>query len=242
MKLPKINLKKIAKLPSYQAIILALGIVFGLLVAAQWQSMPTRVTNPLAPYLSLKETRDMLLDEQNKLKEEIAKDQIDIKELQKGLKTTGDNKEKLALLEDQKAKAGLSKISGPGIVINLDDAKQGTVSDDSIVHASDLRDIVNLLWGAGAEVISINGERVVTNTSIDCIVNTILINNTHISTPFKIEVIGDQHLLLAQTRNKDNLSDLYRRHNDFGLIFDLSETNDLSLGAYSGSFDLKTGS
>lgn len=226
--------------PTPKAILLLLGIVFGVLVAAQWQSLPTRVTNPIAPYSSLKETRDMLLEEQDQLKSAIKQDQDKLDSLQLQMKTTGNNKNNLAELDNQKRIAGLTKLGGPGISIVLDDSKQGPTTDESIIHASDLRDIVNLFWGAGAEAISINGERIVTTSSIDCIVNTILVNNTRLTVPFRIEAIGDQKLLLAQASNKDNLSDLYRRRDQRGLIVNISSVNNLSINAFSGSFDLKS--
>jgi uncharacterized protein YlxW (UPF0749 family) len=228
--------------PTPKAIFLLLGIVFGVLVAAQWQSLPTRVTNPLAPYTSLKETRDMLLEEQDQLKVAIKQDQDKLDSLQGQLSNSGDNKGSLNDLNNQKKIAGLTKLKGPGVSVILDDSKQGPVNDESIIHASDLRDTVNLFWGAGAEAISINGERIVTTSSIDCIVNTILVNNTRLTVPFKIEAIGDQKLLLSQIRNKENLSDLYRRHDQNGLVIDISAVNDLIINPFTGSFDLKTNS
>jgi uncharacterized protein YlxW (UPF0749 family) len=226
--------------PTPKAIFLLLGIVFGVLVAAQWQSLPTRVTNPIAPYTSLKETRDMLSDEQGQLKSAISQDQNKVDSLQQQMKNTGNNKNSLTDLDNQKQIAGLTKLQGPGILAVLADSKQGPTTDESIIHASDLRDVVNLLWGAGAEAISINGERIVTTTSIDCIVNTILVNNTRLSVPFKIQAIGDQKLLLSQIQNKDNLSDLYSRRDQNGLGIDISAVNNLTIDAYSGSFDLKS--
>ena len=226
--------------PTPKAILLLLGIVFGVLVAAQWQSLPTRVTNPIAPYTSLKETRDMLSEEQGQLKTAIAQGQDKLDSLQLQMKNSGSNKNNLTELDNQKRIAGLTKLGGPGISIVLDDSKQGPTTDESIVHASDLRDIVNLFWGAGAEAISINGERIVTTSSIDCIVNTILVNNTRLTVPFRIEAIGDQKLLIAQASNKDNLADLYRRHEQNGLVINISGVNDLIINPYSGSFDLKS--
>lgn len=241
MKSWKLKLKKIKKLPSYQLMLLALGVGFGVLIAAQWHTLPTRVTNPISPYLSLKDTRNTLLAEQDQLKVAIQKDQQQLSGLQKNIRSNSKDNQKISELEIQKSKAGLTKLKGPGITINLDDSKQGPVSDDSIVHASDLRDIVNLLWGARAEAISINGERVAINTSIDCIVNTILVNNTHLTTPFKIEATGDQRLLFSQLENKNNLSDLHRRREANGLIFEISNVSNLIINPFNGSFDIKSG-
>lgn len=237
----KFKLKKLFKTPAYQSLVLVLGLIFGILISAQWHSMPTRVTNPLAPYLSLKETRDLLQEEQLQLKNEIISSQNKINELQKTLKISSSHKEQLTQLDQQKQLAGLTALKGPGLVITLNDSKQGAVSDESIIHASDLRDTVNLLWGNGAEAISINGERIVTNTSIDCIVNTILINNTRLSTPFIVSVVGDQRSMIQAVRNRDNLSDLYRRKGDHGIVLEIIENNNIELPMFGGSFDIKSG-
>ncbi len=241
MKIGDIKKIGIHRFKSYQALLLAMGIVFGLLVSAQWKSLPTRVTNPVTPVLSLKETRDMLQTEQQELKAEIRSNQSKIADYQRNLKDLSADKTKVDLMETQKALAGLTKLSGPGVVIILNDSDQSTVTEDSIIHAADLRDVVNLLWSSGAEAISLNGERIVYNSSIDCIVNTILVNNSRLSNPFKIEAIGDQRLMSAQIKNQSNLSDLYRRKSGNGLVFSVLPENNLAIGAYTGSFDLKGG-
>lgn len=241
MKIGNLKWIKIYRFKSYQALLLAVGIVFGLLIVAQWQSLPTRVTNPVAPYLGLKETRDSLQTEQTDLKSEITNDQNKVADLQKNLKSLNQNKDKIDLLETQKSMSGLTKLQGPGIYITLDDSKQSLITEQSIVHAADLRDVVNLLWNTGAEAISINGERIVYNSSIDCIVNTILVNNSRLSNPFNITAIGNQKLMLAQIQNHLNLADLYQRRQSNGLIFTFSSNNNLLVDAFSGSFDLKSG-
>lgn len=233
-------LQHIVENPTPKAILLLLGIVFGVLVAAQWQSLPTRVTDPLAPYTSLKETRDTLSTEQDQLKAAIQNNKNQLDALQAAASDIGNNKGNLADLENQKKASGLTNLKGPGILVVLNDSKQSPVTDDSIIHASDLRDTVNLLWGAGAEAISINDERIVTTSSIDCIVNTILINNTRLTVPFTVRAIGDPRILLSQMRNRDNLSNLYQRRDQNGLIVDISQDNNLIIKAFSGGFDLQT--
>ena len=237
MKAANLRFLKNMRFKSYQALFLVVGILFGVLVTAQWHSLPSRVTNPVTPYTSLKDTRDLLLSEQDQLKTEIENNQKDINKYQQALKSGTIDKTKLASLDSAKEMAGVTKLSGPGAAIILDDSKQGAVSDESIVHASDLRDTVNLLWGAGAEGISINNERVVTGTSIDCIVNTILVNSTRLAAPFKIEAVGNQRLMLSELNNHMNLSEIYKRQSSHGLIFTFSEINSLTLNPYTGSFD-----
>lgn len=72
---------------------------------------------------------------------------------------------------------GITDLKGPGIEITIKDDPNATrenigVFDDisyHIVHDADLRYIVNELKNAGAEAISINGQRMVNTTAITCI-------------------------------------------------------------------------
>ena len=72
---------------------------------------------------------------------------------------------------------GITNLEGKGIEITIKDDPNATretigVFDDisyHIVHDADLRYIVNELKNAGAEAISINGQRLVNTTAITCI-------------------------------------------------------------------------
>jgi uncharacterized protein YlxW (UPF0749 family) len=64
--------------------------------------------------------------------------------------------------ETIRLKAGLIDVKGPGIEIKLDDApaKVGGDPNKLIIHDQDIRIILNELKKAGAQAISINGERI----------------------------------------------------------------------------------
>jgi uncharacterized protein YlxW (UPF0749 family) len=241
--MPKISKEKLvkARVTATRSMVAILCIIFGIIISAQWRSLPDRVTNPIAPYVSLKDTKEALYEEQDQLKNEIADLQKSIEENQKDSQNVSLTKNELADLRVKKAQVGLMKLNGPGIIIVLDDSKITPATDSSIVHAADIRDIINLLWGSGAEAISINDQRVVINTAVDCIVNTILINNIRISEPFRIEAIGNQSSMYQKINDRNILVDLHQRRTDQGLIFDLSKNNDITVPIFNGSFEEKTG-
>jgi len=215
------------------------GLVFGLIIMAQLRSIPLRVPNPAKPYLSLMETKELLYKEQEELKLENKSVQERISIAQDHLKDTTLNKGEITALNKNKAQAGLTKLNGKGLVIVLDDSPK-EVTEDSIVHAADLRDIINLLWGSTAEGITINSERVVSNTSIDCIVNTILVNNSRLSNPYKIEAIGDPETLYSRLTNKSILSDIHRRVESEGLVLDISKNDNITLPQFGGSLRVQS--
>lgn len=229
-----------AKSVSVRTLVALSGVVFGLLISAQFRSIPDRVINPIAPYTSLKETKESLYQEQSDLKANILELQKSIDSAEKSILEAKLSKVELANIKTKKAQAGLTKLNGPGIIIELDDSKKEQITEDSIVHAADLRDIINLLWSSGAEAISINNQRVVANTAIDCIVNTILVNNTRLTTPFKIEAIGDQNNMYEKIISPNNLAGLHDRQKENGLIFNTAKNNDITVPVFDGSFETKS--
>lgn len=96
--------------------------------------------------------------------------------------------------------AGLVPVKGQGVVVTLDDTEAlNKIAIDAgyydpnayIIHDSDLNMIVNELLSAGAEAVSINGQRITGNTEIRCTGPQVLINGIRTVAPFKIQAIGE---------------------------------------------------
>lgn len=88
---------------------------------------------------------------------------------------------------------GNTELIGRGIIITLKDGDSSLIkgfANDYIVHNGDLLEIVNALKNADADAISINDQRIVSNTSINCVGNVIKINDEKIAAPFVIKAIG----------------------------------------------------
>jgi len=99
-------------------------------------------------------------------------------------------------LQDLKMSAGLSELIGPGVVVTLIDSKrQDLMGVDGIVHDVDVLKTVNELWSAGAEAIAVNGQRIVTGTSIRCVGPVIRVNDVPVAPPYEIFAIGDAKVL-----------------------------------------------
>lgn len=81
---------------------------------------------------------------------------------------------------------GSVPVEGPGLIITIPD-------NDLYFGYQDIIDIINELWNAGAEAVSVNDIRINNNVSIlptDSI-SSILLNNKEISYPFVIKAIGE---------------------------------------------------
>ncbi|NMA69193.1 MAG: DUF881 domain-containing protein, partial [Desulfitobacterium sp.] len=111
----------------------------------------------------------------------------------------------VAELDRYRMMEGTVDATGPGIVITIDDRQQDNryVGSLSIEY---LRRIINTLKFAGAEAISVNGQRIVASTSIVLSgTSTILVNQVPITRsegiPYEILAIGNQDELLSYFNN-----------------------------------------
>lgn len=232
----KIKFRHYRKLSTAYIILIIISVSGGVLISSQWQTRVIRVINPIQPYTSLTETREALNKEQQNLKEQITETQNSIDRRTKELVATKQVDETTVKTANvYAAEAGLTDVVGPGVIAKLDDSPNLAADTQSIAHAADLRDIVSLMRAAGAEAIEINGERVITTTAIDCIVNTILVNETRLSNPFIVKAIGDTDTLNNVLNDPSILQDLHRRVIKEGVVFTVDKNDRLTINAYSGS-------
>lgn len=121
-------------------------------------------------------------------------------QLDQARKLGGTSPELLAELDQYRMMAGTVDVQGPGILITIDDRQQ----EHKIVFPltpDDLLKIANTLKFAGAEAISINGQRIVGSTAIVLSgSSTKLVNQVPITrsegVPYEIIAIGNQDQLL----------------------------------------------
>jgi uncharacterized protein YlxW (UPF0749 family) len=110
------------------------------------------------------------------------------------------------LSRDQGALTGELAVSGPGLVVTVDDAigvgdpaagdpRSGSLLDQGRVQDLDLQIVVNGLWEAGAEALAINGERLTALSAIRSAGEAILVGFRPLSPPYVIQVIGDPKTL-----------------------------------------------
>lgn len=143
-------------------------------------------------------------------------------------------------LEDINSVLGLSTVHGQGIIIKISDGEAPANAIDIsnyIVHDVNLRMIVNYLFNAGAEAVSINGERIVSTTAITCIGNTIKVNGEKVATPFEIKAIGSDEMYGAMTMQGGYL---YVLENTTGINIDLVERSDsITIEGYTGIYNFE---
>lgn len=144
-------------------------------------------------------------------------------------------------LASSKSISGHQALEGPGITIKMYDNPEdeiiGADVNDDVIHDVDMLNILNDLRVAGAEAISINGERVVSSSEMKCGGPIIRINGKSVGTPFIISAIGDPKLLMAAMIAPGTYGDALK--NTFAIGFEPEEEDDLFIPAYSGDFSFK---
>ncbi len=164
--------------------------------------------------------------------EKITETESKIAEYKAELATNADSSR---LLEQEISEAedylGYSALVGEGIEITLSDT-----DESNIIEYSDLLTLVNELNAAGAEAISINGERIV-NDSYITLVNTriILVNTRKISGPYVIKAIGEKKYLESAITIKGGYKDILEV---YGKKIEYVLSDNVEIPAYEGSLSL----
>lgn len=106
----------------------------------------------------------------------------------------------MAGLDNLEAAAGLAAVHGSGAKIRLVDgptsvdAVTGERSTEGRVKDTDLQLAANALWAAGAEAITINGQRLTATSTIRQAGEAILVDTRPVTTPYEVIALGPDHL------------------------------------------------
>jgi uncharacterized protein YlxW (UPF0749 family) len=102
--------------------------------------------------------------------------------------------------------AAVTPVSGPGIEVRVGDAgdrgRAGSAArpvrgTDADVTDRDLQALVNGVWGAGAEAVSVNGLRLTARSAIRFAGQAVLVDFRPVSPPYVVQAIGDPGALQA---------------------------------------------
>lgn len=119
------------------------------------------------------------------------------------------------ILLRRKMQAGYQKLQGKGVIIELmyseEEAGDGENPNNLLIHDQDILILLNDLKVAGAEALSVNGQRIVARSEIKCSGATITINGTTYGQPFIIKAIGDPKQLEAAVLSPDSYGDILQQ-------------------------------
>lgn len=142
-------------------------------------------------------------------------------------------------IKDANKLIGLTEVTGPGVIITLEDSKidASTVLDPSllVVHDLDILAVINELKNAGAEAISVNEQRIVPTSAVQCGGNIITVNGEKIGSPFIIKAIGLPENLANLNRTGGYLECM----RDAKVTAELKKSNNITIPKYAGIINYK---
>lgn len=137
--------------------------------------------------------------------------------------------------QDQAIAAGRVPVSGPGIVLDLDDAQSATHgAEPARVTDQDLRRLVNGLWLSGAEAIAVNGHRITARTAIRQAGSAITVDYRSLTHPYRVEAIGDPRQLGSRLAASPAGQWWSFLKDNYGLSYQVTTADDLGLPADPG--------
>lgn len=169
--------------------------------------------------------------------EEIYKEVSDtdskIAEYQKAINTNKEASELLSKeLEQQNNILGKNSVKGSGIVVTLTDTEAQKISGE------DLRALLNELRVAGAEAISINGQRIVYDSYIVDIGTTyISINGERTVSPYEVKAIGNPTYLESGLSKKQY--GFIDTKLEEGKDVTLKRENNITIDKYNGDLNME---
>lgn len=137
-------------------------------------------------------------------------------------------------LEQTNMYLGKTDVEGEGIIITIKDINS---EDIKPISAEDLLIIVDYLKLAGAEAISINGERIINMSDIVYIGNSVIfVNQQRILAPYKIMAIGEQTKLESTLLGNGGYIEELK---NIGFDIEIERENKITINKYSKDIGYK---
>jgi len=236
--------ERIRAIPTWQVTLGVALLALGFLIAAQLSAEGPRIRYTSQERSPLVETALELQRQQDALKQDIVELREQVQRLEdQGRGTTQLAREINDFLEEARIAAGLIPLTGTGLVLQLADSTQpipdGANEADYLVTARDIRTVIAELWLAGAEALSVNGERVTVSTGVLDIGHSILVNSAYLSPPYQVTAIGPPDLIGQLGLSQGWREFIGTRQGTFGLDITFAEPERVTVPAYAGSLVLR---
>lgn len=234
---------RIIRIKKGQVLLTFIFLLFGFLIAFQYnqvslsgqqRGVETEYRYDVETQLELQEELLAIREENRILEEQLALLQAETAQMEESLTAHKGTIERLyEELEKTRMMAAMVPVTGPGIVIVLNDSPLAKTvppeeKDNYLVHVEDLRAVVADLFLAGAEAIAINGQRLGPVSSLRCIGPVIYVNGKQMAPPFKIEAIGPSDVLETAINLPGGILDVMR---DWQLEVSVKKADNLQLPA-----------
>lgn len=164
-----------------------------------------------------------------------ARDQLtsDVEEARRSqLQGNKQGEELLGRLDDLALAAATTEVHGPALVVTVaDPGTGGDLSDVSkeriprsqqVVLDRDLQLVVNSLWSAGAEAVSVSGVRIGPNVTIRQAGGAILVDNQPTNSPYRVVAIGPANTIEAAFEQSPGMARIRLLQQTYGVQFTMA--------------------
>ena len=222
-------------------VITVLALLIGLIISVQISTTESSDVGGLIPVgklVGLEQQLKELRTEKETIMQEYLELEARLEEIeQKNLSENALMQAVTQDLEKYKMSSGVVDVVGPGIIVTVDDPIpiEGNPGDgySTIMLRYDLLlSLVNKLKDAGAEAISINGQRIIATTEISLAGENVNINAIPTAPPYSIKAIGNPDTLESTLTIRYGIVETMR--NNYGLQVSLSKQKELTIPRYSG--------
>lgn len=141
-----------------------------------------------------------------------------------------------ARLRRLQVRTGFVPVRGEGVRVVVEENPEA-VEPEERVSDLDLTLLVNALWSAGAEAVSVNGQRVTALTAIRTSGDPIKVNSVGIAAPYTVLAVGDSAQLQADFYDTGSGLAFDGIARALGFTYELSGDDELSLPAGPGRFE-----
>jgi len=223
------------KLHGYHWGLVLAGLAMGLLLAVQF-----RLTRDLIQQTPQLQQAQTLVARVNQAREERDRLQQQADQLRDRLNrvVTGPQVDSLKTQVNQaRILAGTVAVAGPGVEVSLNDSNQAVRPGENpnlyVLHDEDVLKVINELKAAGAEALSINGQRMLATSEIRCIGPTILTNQNHrLTPPFVIDAVGNPDTMVNALQMRGGVVE---QLSFWGIQIDIKKLAEVKIPAYAGS-------
>ena len=137
--------------------------------------------------------------------------------------------------DELRFKSSLTALRGEGVIVRMDDSRQKSKAGENpnlyIIHDDDILRVINELRAAGAEALSINGQRLTGTSEIRCAGPTLSVNNVRSAAPFEIRAIGNKDTLANALKMRGGVAETL---NVWGILLDVNASEDVYIPPFKG--------
>lgn len=218
---------------SFQWALAVVGLVLGIMLAFQFRvTREIQSTEPVQRAQQLSAQVNQMQKDRDSLQTQVDNLRSKLDNMSTGPQSAELKEE----LDRARVEAGVSELNGPGVEVTLNDSnislRPGENPNLYVLHDEDVLRVLNEIRAAGAEAISINGQRLLATTEVRCTGPTIVLNkNKRLAPPYIITAIGNPDTLESSLKMKGGVAETLQF---WGIQVAVKKLPQVTVPAYSG--------